>query len=98
MFKKIYRKGIQYHKCGVLLADLIDKQYRQMDLFHQPNDEEIIETEKVMKLIDGINQKYGPRTMRLAAEGFRKSWSMKRQLKSPHYTTRWSELPAAYLK
>ncbi|WP_094092330.1 DUF4113 domain-containing protein [Legionella clemsonensis] len=23
---------------------------------------------------------------------------MKRQLKSPHYTTRWSELPVAYLK
>ncbi|HAT3877868.1 TPA: Y-family DNA polymerase [Legionella pneumophila] len=96
--KKIYRKGIQYHKCGVLLADLIDKQYRQMDLFHQPSDEKIIETEKVMKLICGINQKYGSRTMRLAAEGFRKSWSMKRQLKSPHYTTRWSELPIAYLK
>ncbi|CEK10121.1 Y-family DNA polymerase [Legionella hackeliae] len=96
--KKIYRKGIQYHKCGVLMADLIDKQYRQMDLFHQPTDEDMIETEKVMKLIDCINQKYGPRTMRLAAEGFRKSWSMKRQLKSPHYTTRWSELPLAFLK
>ncbi|MFC7782748.1 DUF4113 domain-containing protein [Legionella taurinensis] len=48
-----------------------------------------------MKLIDGINRKYGPRSMRLAAEGFRKSKSMKRQLKSPHYTTRWSELPIA---
>ncbi|HAU1599278.1 TPA: Y-family DNA polymerase [Legionella pneumophila] len=96
--KKIFRQGIQYHKCGVLMADLVDKQYRQMDLFHQPSDEEVIETENVMKLIDGINQKYGPRTMRLAAEGFRKSWSMKRQLKSPHYTTRWSELPKAYIR
>jgi DNA polymerase V len=40
-----------------------------MDLFHQPSDEELFETEKVMKLIDGINKKYGPRTIRLAAEG-----------------------------
>lgn len=37
-----------------------------------------------MALIDGFNRKYGPRTMRLAAERFRKSWSIKRQLKSPH--------------
>lgn len=96
--KRIYRRGIQYHKCGVLLADLIDKQYYQKDLFHQPSDEQLFAAEKVMGLIDGINQKYGPKTMRLAAEGFRKSWSMKRQLKSPHYTTRWSELPVAYLK
>lgn len=95
---KIYRQDIHYHKSGVLLADLIDKQYRQMDLFQQPSDEEILETEKVMKLIDAVNKKYGSRTLRLAAEGFRKSWSMKRQLKSPHYTTRWSELPVAFLR
>lgn len=96
--KKIYRKGIQYHKSGVLLANLIDKQYRQMDLFHQPSDEQLFEGEKIMTLMDSINQRYGPRTIRLAAEGFRKSWSMKRQLQSPHYTTRWSALPVAYLK
>ncbi|KTC86334.1 Y-family DNA polymerase [Legionella brunensis] len=96
--KRIYRKGIQYHKCGVLLADLIDRQYRQMDLFHQPSDEKFFETEKVMSLINEINQKYGPRTIRLAAEGFQKSWSMKRQLKSPHYTSRWSELPLVFLR
>ncbi|OCH99125.1 hypothetical protein [Legionella jamestowniensis] len=58
MFKKNLSVKAFNHECGVLLADLIDKQYRQIDLFHQPNDEEIIETEKVMKLIDGINQKH----------------------------------------
>jgi hypothetical protein len=43
-------------------------------------DDYLAEGEKVMNLIDGINPKYGPRTLGLA-EGFRKSWSMKRQIK-----------------
>ncbi|WED43532.1 Y-family DNA polymerase [Legionella cardiaca] len=96
--ERIYRKGIQYQKCGVLLADLTGKQCQQMDLFHQPSDQKLLETEKIMTLIDEINRKYGPRTLWPAAEGFHKSWSMKRQLKSPHYTTRWSDLPLAFLR
>ncbi len=31
--------------------------------------------------------------MRLAAEGYAKPWAMRAELKSPAYTTRWSELP-----
>lgn len=96
--RRIYRQGIGYHKSGVLLSELIDKQHRQMDLFNQPTDEKLLNSEKVMTTMEGINRKYGQRTIRLASEGFRKQWSMKRQLKSPHYTTRWSDLPIAYVK
>lgn len=95
--KKIYRKNIQYHKCGVLLADLVDKQYLQLALFNQPNEEELETSEDMMRVMEKINRRYGKRTIRLAAEGFQKNWSMKRQLKSPHYTTCWSGLARAYL-
>ena len=48
-------------------------------------------SEVIMNTLDLINNKCGPRTIRLAAEGFNKDWSMKRQLKSPNFTTQWQE-------
>ncbi|OCH99382.1 DNA polymerase V, subunit C [Legionella jamestowniensis] len=96
--KQIYKEGISYYKCGVLLSDLTDKHCRQMDIFNQPSEEALLQSEKIMKTIESINKKYGTHTIRLAAEGLQKSWSMKRGYKTPSYTTRWSELPLAYLK
>lgn len=95
--KKIYKEGIAYHKCGVLLEELIPKNFHQMDMLDPKNDDAIKESERMMALMDAINQKYGARTIRLAAEGFNKTWSMKRQLKSPHYTTSWEHLPKAHI-
>ncbi len=91
--ENLFKQGIYYHKSGVMLGDLIDKRFRQQDLFHQPSNELLERTEKIMQTMDFINKKYGERTVRLAAEGFQKTWSMKRQLKTPNYTTRWSEIP-----
>ncbi|RUQ85120.1 Y-family DNA polymerase [Legionella septentrionalis] len=96
--KKIYRSEIYYHKSGVILADLIDKKYRQVDLFNQPENSTLLQTETLMNLMDTINEKYGSRTIRLAAEGFKKQWSMRRELKSPNYTTQWLELPTVYVR
>lgn len=80
--RRIYRQGIGYHKSGVLMSELIHKQHRQMDLFNQPTDEKLPDSEKIMAAMEGINRKYGQRTIRLASEGLRKQWPMKRQLKS----------------
>ncbi len=33
----------------------------------------------------------------VAAEGFTKPWSMRREMLSPRYTTRWNELPLVKL-
>ncbi|RAP37105.1 DNA polymerase V, subunit C [Legionella quinlivanii] len=96
--KKIYRKGVYYQKSGVLLSDLISKSHYQPDLFNQPSDQELERSHSLMKLMDSINAKYGSRTVRLAAEGFRKDWAMKRELMSPCYTTRWSDLPVVYAR
>ena len=91
--KKLYRPGIQYKKVGVMLEDLIDKSGLQLDLFHQPSDEELIKRDKLMSLFDSINARFGSHTIKLAAEGFSKPWAMRSQMCSPCYTTRLSELP-----
>lgn len=93
--RKIYKKGIHYQKVGVLISNFMDKSFQQMDLFQQPQDDELAKIERMMSCLDDINKKFGRHTLHLAAEGCGKPWAMKQCLKSPHYTTQWNELPIA---
>lgn len=95
--RKIYKKGIQYKKCGILFSDLCDKSHHQYDMFSHPT-EELTEAERTMNVIEAINGKYGKRTIHLAAEGLQKQWSMRSELRTPSYTTCWTDLPIAYAK
>ena len=90
---RIFKPGYYYKKAGVCLEDLIPKDPRQLDLFHQPDDEQLHHTEQLMTVFEQINQKYGRSTIRLAAEGYSKPWAMRAELKSPAYTTCWSDVP-----
>ncbi len=47
----------------------------------------------LMELLDDINQRYGSHTIKLAAEGYSKTWKMRSEMRSPCYTTRWDDLP-----
>ncbi|MFO8827601.1 Y-family DNA polymerase [Legionella pneumophila] len=95
--QRIFKSGYYYKKAGVCLDDLIPKDPMQLDMFHQPSDEQLNHTEQLMSVFDQINQKYGRSTIRLAAEGYSKPWAMRAELKSPAYTTRWSEVPQVRL-
>lgn len=95
--QRIFKPGYYYKKAGVCLEDLIPKDPRQLDMFHQPSDEQLNHTEQLMRVFEKINQKYGRSTIRLAAEGYSKPWAMRAELKSPAYTTRWSEVPQVRL-
>lgn len=95
--RRIFKKGFHYKKAGVCLEALIPKDPRQLDMFHQPSNEQLEHTEQLMSVLDQINQKYGRSTIRLAAEGHSKPWAMRAELKSPAYTTRWSDVPRVSL-
>ncbi|HFO0106540.1 TPA: Y-family DNA polymerase [Legionella pneumophila] len=95
--QRIFKAGFYYKKAGVCLEDLIPKNPRQMDMFHRLSDEQIYHTEQLMGVLDQINQKYGRSTIHLAAEGYSKPWAMRAELKSPAYTTRWSDVPQVRL-
>jgi DNA polymerase V len=90
--KKLFQTGIHYKKIGVMLEDLIDKSYLQMDLFHQHSDEDLAKKDQLMSIFDTINTRFGSQTIKLAAEGYSKPWSMRSEMRSPCYTTRWSDL------
>lgn len=91
LLKQIYKPGIYYQKCGVMMLETIPKDMLQMDLFGFS--ERDTKSESLMEAMDRINRKYSRGTIKLAAEGEIKPWRMRRSFKSPNYTGDWGELP-----
>ena len=50
---------------------------------------------KLMSVMDTINRRMGKGSMTIAASGTQQRWAMRRDSKSPNYTTDWDELPVA---
>jgi len=89
LLKQIYKPTYEYKKAGVMLTDLTPKKFSQYNLFDthdSPKDE------RLMQVFDLINQKEGPGSIKFAASGTKQLWKMSSKMKSPNYTTRWSEL------
>lgn len=91
--KVIYRGGYRYKKSGVLLMGLQPKGTVQATLF----DDTALQTRSAnrMQVMDAINRKMGKDTLSTGASGVKNNWTMRRERKSPAYTTSWSELPIA---
>lgn len=94
MLEKIYKSGYVYKKAGIMLAETEDKHQKQLTFF-MPSKKREQKEQKITAAMDRINKQWGRQTLRTAAEGTTKSWSMKRGLLSPGYTTSWKELPVA---
>lgn len=88
--KRIYRPGFAYQKAGVVLINLTDANTAQMSLFPKVRD-----NTRLMQVMDRINGMWGRGTLRSAAEGIHKAWTMKRERMSPCYTTNWAQVPIA---
>lgn len=95
VLRRIYRPGYGYHKAGVMLMDIQAKANQQFSLFAASGATDA-RSERLMGVLDGINQRYGRGTVKLLAEGVEKSWRMRRERLSPAYTTSWDGLPVAH--
>lgn len=91
--REIYRIGFGYKKSGVLLMELQPKETIQAALFDDPTEQ--AKSAKLMQVMDSINRRMGKGSLTIAASGTRQRWAMRRDRKSPNYTTEWSELPEA---
>ena len=92
--KAIYRSGYGYKKSGVLLMGLQNKGTTQTTLFDDPVEQ--ARSDSMMRVMDAINRKMGSGSMSVAASGVKTRWAMRREKKSPNYTTEWDELPVAW--
>ena len=79
----------RYKKCGLMMMGLTSQHTPQFDMFDTQNREK---QHSVMAALDAVNHRWGSNTMFYAGAGIKKAWEMKRDLKSPHYTTEWGEL------
>jgi DNA polymerase V len=94
LLEPIYRDGYGYKKAGVCLYDIHPSRPHQESLFGRGREDD----ERLMEAVDRINREHGKGAIGLAAAGLKgeREWTMKRQKRSPRYTTRWSELPVAH--
>jgi DNA polymerase V len=90
LLKSIYRSGFEYKKCGVILNNLVKKDFIQTDFF---SNFDTPKEDHFMSVIDQINERHGTNTIKFAACGIDQFWKMLSQMKGQCYTTRWSEIP-----
>jgi DNA polymerase V len=88
----IWRDGCRYMKAGVMLSDFYSQGVSQLNLFDEFKPQ--ANSESLMRVVDGLNQS-GKGKLWFAGQGIQKSWEMKREMLSPAYTTRLSDLPVA---
>ena len=85
--QRIYKNGYRYKKAGIILYELHNSSsVRGLLDYDRPR------SDSLMKSLDEINYRYGSSTLRLAAEGIRKEWQMRREKVSPSYTTSFNQL------
>ena len=77
-------------KAGVMLLDISDVQGAQQSMLTPMTSPR---REAVMKTLDQVNRRFGNGTLYHAAQGIEPRWQMRRDMKSPNYTTRMSDLP-----
>lgn len=87
--KQIFLKGRRYKKSGVILWGL-ESGAVQLDLFAP---KPAASKSKLYAAVDKINAKFGKGAIAPLAEGLDKTWKMRRDKLSPHYTTSWSDIP-----
>ncbi|KAA6093781.1 translesion error-prone DNA polymerase V subunit UmuC [Pantoea sp. B_9] len=89
---RIWLEGRRYMKAGIMLDDFTPDGVSQLNLFDE--DKPRANSAELMKVLDGINQS-GLGSLWFAGQGVNTEWKMKREMLSPAWTTRWSDIPVA---
>ncbi|MBQ0344947.1 Y-family DNA polymerase [Citrobacter freundii] len=86
----IWKDGYRYQKAGVMLGNFFSQGIAQLNLFDDsvPRKNSV----RLMEVLDLLNAKDGRGTLYFAGQGIQPKWQMKREMLSPRYTTRYSDL------
>jgi len=87
--RAIYEPGYNYLKTGVRATGIIPAGEIQFNLFSNYDNSK---QQKLSVLLDDINTRYGRGALRVAAEGYDKTWKMKQEFLSKQYTTDWNDI------
>lgn len=92
LLNRLWRPGLAYAKAGVVLQDLVRGSARQLPL---ALDHRRQARDTLAAVMDEVNARHGRETVRLAATGIDRRWSVRAERRSPAYTTRWADMPTA---
>jgi DNA polymerase V len=87
--ERIYKKGFEYRKAGIILSGLVPSENLTKRMF---DDKRFQQQHKLMKAFDEINKKFGKDTVRFGRITTEDGWKMKQTRKSQSYTTNWNEV------
>jgi DNA polymerase V len=73
-----------------MLTDIIKQDKTNLTIFSDTIN--LSKQEKIMETLDSINSLYGKDKLAFASSGINTKWTMKREIASKRFTTRWSEL------
>ena len=93
--RELYRRGYGYKKAGVIATHIMPVQNVMRSLFE---DTVCVEKErKITSVVDAVNRAFGRGAVKLAVQGSGKVKSSSEK-QSPHYTTKWSDIPEVVVK
>jgi DNA polymerase V len=91
--RSIYRPGFELAKAGVMLLELQDSAYEQLEL--NLEDDKTADRSKLMMAMDVVNQRFGKGALHTAIAGLdgdKRVWSMKQERRTLCYTTQWKDI------
>lgn len=91
ILSKTFRAGYRYQKVGVMLSDIRPDNQVQQSLFDRGSDQRGRMVRALMTM-DRLNRRNGRNTVRIAATDNEGQWTMKQEFKSPHFTTKLSDI------
>jgi len=90
--ERLWRDNYRYAKAGIVLLDLKDPRELPAQLLPSRDP---ARSEHLMAVLDGINARFGRRTLQPACTGLHAAWDMRRGMVSPRYTTDFKEILGA---
>ena len=87
--EQIFKYGREYKKAGVMLSGIVPDTSIQSNLFVPPSKNS---RRFLMNALDNINFSMRDDVVKFASSGLSRDWKMRREFRSPRYTSRWDEL------
>lgn len=96
LLDRLFDPEIPYKKAGVVVGGIQPIAMKTSSLFESQDEEK--KTSKINDITDVLNHKFGSGTIRQAVTLGGEKWRERKSLKSPEYTTQWSEIASIKAK
>lgn len=90
--KLIFREGYHYKKAGVMVMGLTPSENKQLNMFCNSDPRH----SNLLRAVDQINFLSGYDVVRFGGQDLKKKWKMNRNLLSPRYTSKLTEIINVY--